>query len=219
MVSKPQLSGIRKICEFNNHIINMFSPITTLYTYFPLQFFIRIAIDLLIMAFGVFLAVKMYRSGKFDKLQRAACILLFIYGAIILLFTVLGRRSHDDYELNYNLELFSCYYRIFIECDRSILESILQNILMFIPIGAILPIIFSYKHRILIPIAISFGLSLLIETCQLVLKSGLFELDDLFNNTIGGMIGIILCLTVSYIYHKVLKNHRKEDSIESKANR
>lgn len=191
----------------------MFSPITTLYTYFPLQFFIRMIIDLLIMAFGVFLAVKMYRRGKFDKVQRAACIVLFIWSAMVLLFTVLGRRSHDDYTSNYNLQLFNCYRQIFVEHDQSMLESVLQNILMFIPIGFTLSVIF-IEHRFLIPFAVSFGLSLFIETCQLLLQSGLFELDDLFNNTIGGLIGIFLCLIVGFIYRKAQKNHRKEGNLD-----
>ncbi|MCH5303790.1 MAG: VanZ family protein [Ruminococcus sp.] len=161
----------------------------------------------------------MYRKRKFDKVQQAACIVLFMWGAIVLLFTVLGRRSHNDYELNYNLELFSCYRQIFVEYDKSMLKTALQNILMFVPIGFTLFIVFNNKHRVLISIAVSFGLSLFIEICQLFLKSGIFELDDLLNNTIGGLIGIILCLTVSLIYHKVRKNHRKEDSVVSEGNR
>ena len=182
----------------------MFSSLYTLYYYFPAIFFIRLTIDLLIMAFGIFLAVKLYRKGVFDKAQRAACIVLFVWGAIVLLFTVLGRRSYKTDEMIYNLELFSCYRRIFAEHDQPMLISVLQNIFMFVPIGFTLAVIFK-KHRIIIPTLISFGFSLCIEVCQLLLKSGFFELDDLFNNTLGAIIGIILYLICDLFYNKVSK--------------
>ena len=192
----------------------MFSSLYTLYYYFPVIFFIRLTVDLLIMAFGVFLAVKLYKKGIFDKAQRAACIVLFIWGAIVLLFTVLGRRSYKTDKMVYNLELFSCYRKIFIEHDQPMLISVLENILMFIPIGFTLSIIFK-KHHIIIPLLISFGLSLCIEVCQLLFKSGFFEFDDLFNNTLGAVIGIVLCLICRLVYKFI----RKEDTLATKNDR
>lgn len=194
----------------------MFSPITTLYTYFPLQFFICLTIDLSIMVLGVFLAIKLRKKRCFDKSQTVACIILFIWSAVILFLTVLGRRYHAGY-YTVNLKLFSSYQKIFVEHNRAILLSVIQNIVLFIPIGFTLSVVFN-KHRFIIPLAISFSLSLLIETCQLLLNSGYFELDDLFNNTFGGIIGIILCLIVSLILNNIQK-HRKEVSLESKDNR
>lgn len=190
----------------------MFSSLYTLYYYFPVIFFIRLTIDLLIMAFGVLLAVKLYKKGIFDRVQRAACIVLFIWGAIVLLFTVLGRRSNKTDEMVYNLELFSCYRRIFFERDHSMLISVFGNILMFVPIGFTLSVIFK-KHCVIIPLLISFGLSLCIEVCQLLLHSGTFEFDDLFNNSLGAVIGIILCLLCRSILKIIRKNHRKEDTL------
>ena len=192
----------------------MFSSLYTLYYYFPVIFFIRLTIDLLIMAFGVFLAVKLYRKGVFDKAQRTACIVLFVWGAIVLLFTVLGRRSYKTDEMIYNLELFSCYRRVFINHDQPMLISVLQNIFMFVPIGFTLAVIFK-KHRIIIPTLISFCLSLCIEVCQLFLKSGFFELDDLFNNTLGAFIGITLFLICRFSQ----KFFRKEDILAAENDR
>ena len=138
------------------------------------------------MAFGVFLAVRLYKKSIFDRAQRVACIALFVWVAIVMLFTVLGRRSNKTDEMVYNLELFRCYHKIFMEQDRSMLISVLENILMFVPIGFTLSGVFK-KHRVIIPMVLSFGLSLCIETCQLLLHSGVFELDDLFNNTLGAV--------------------------------
>ena len=195
----------------------MFSPITTLYTYFPIQFFICLTIDLAIMALGFFLAIRLYRKGLFDKLQAAACIILFIWSAVVLFLTVLGRRYHEGY-YTVNIELFSFYHKIMVENDHAILLSVIQNIVVFIPIGFTLSVVFKNKHRFIIPLAISLGLSLLIETSQLLLQSGYFELDDLFNNTLGGIIGIILFLIVSLINRNTQK-HRKEVPLETKDDR
>ena len=186
----------------------MFSSLYTLYYYFPVIFFIRLTIDLLIMAFGVLLAVRLYKKGIFDRAQRASCIVLFIWGAIVLLFTVLGRRSNKTDEMVYNLELFSCYSRIIIERDHSMLISVFENILMFVPIGFTLSVIFK-KHRVIIPSLISFGMSLCIEVCQLLLHSGTFEFDDLFNNMLGAVFGVILCLLFDSIFSKASKQTSK----------
>ena len=191
----------------------MFSPIYTLYTYFPLQFFICLFIDLSIMAIGMLLAVGLYKKGTFDKAQRVACIVLFIWAAIVLFLTVLGRRLNREGIDNYNLELFSCYRMIINHHDQTILSTTIQNIVMFIPIGFTLSAVFKKKHKLIIPIVISFILSLTIEVCQLLLKSGLFELDDLFNNTLGAFIGILLYLMIACI---IRKRTGKEDHIESK---
>ena len=183
----------------------MFSPITTLYTYFPLQFYICLTIDLLIVAFGVVFAIMMRRKGRFDKAQLAACIVLFVWAAFVLFLTVLGRRMHTDLTDNYNLELFSCYRHIFLEHSRSVLKTTLQNILMFIPVGFTLSAVFKNKHKVIIPLIISFAFSLMIEVSQLLLKSGFFELDDLFNNTLGALVGILIYLIISKIYRTVCK--------------
>lgn len=191
----------------------MFSPITTLYTYFPIQFFICLLIDLSIMAFGVILAVRLYRKGAFDKAQRTACIILFIWTAIVLFLTVLGRRFNKEGLNNYNMELFSCYRLIIHDHNQITLDTTIQNIVMFIPIGCTLSAVFKKKHKFIIPLAMSFGLSLLIEVSQLLLKSGLFELDDLFNNTLGAFMGILLYMMIACI---IRKRTGKEDHIESK---
>ncbi len=197
----------------------MFSPITTLYTYFPLQFIICTIIDLSIMALGVFLSVRLNIKGTFRKAQSVACIVLFVWGAVVLFMTVLGRRYHPHYYDNHDYELFSSYRAIFNEQNMTMLISVLQNILMFIPIGITLPIVLISKHKYVVSLLICFLFSLLIETCQLLLKSGYFELDDLFNNTLGGLIGIIICLICSSLYRMTHNNHRKEDILAAKNDR
>ena len=161
----------------------------------------------------MYLAVRLYKKGTFDKAQRIACIILFIWSAIVLFMTVLGRRTHDYYTDNYNFEWFHSYRQIIIDNDGKMLISVLQNIIMFIPIGLTLSMVFRRKHGFSVPLGISILFSLLIETCQLLLKSGLFELDDLFNNTLGALIGIITYLIFYGILNASIK--KKEEGIEA----
>lgn len=197
----------------------MFSPISTLYTDLRVEFFIRVTVDILLMALGLFFTVRLYKKGKLDKTQTVACGVLVVWGSFVLLLTVIGRRSHPDVVFVHNFELFSSYRQIIDERHTSLLISVIENILMFTPIGFTLSVVFRNKHRFIIPLAICFLLSLFIETCQLILNAGMFELDDLFNNTLGGLIGIIICMTISLIYRTIRKHHRKEDILASKDHR
>lgn len=195
----------------------MLSPITTVFFELPVLFVFRFTIDLAIMALGIFLAIRMRRKGRFDKGQFAACIILVIWSALVLFFTVLGRRSKPG-TYGFNLDLFSSNQGIFNNASSPMPSTVFLNILMFIPIGYALSVVFKNKHRFTLPIMILIGFSLLIETCQLMLQCGFFELDDLFNNTLGGLIGIVLCLIVDLIYRTICSN-RKEVPLESKDDR
>lgn len=66
------------------------------------------------------------------------------------------------------------------------------NIIMFVPMGYFLPIVTkrarNWWNVILFGVGISFGIELL----QYVTLLGMFDVDDLFNNTIGVVIGWII---------------------------
>ena len=65
------------------------------------------------------------------------------------------------------------------------------NVIGFIPFGFILPIISRRGRRWYNTFMLAFGLSLGIETTQLIFKVGSFDVDDLLLNTIGGILGYI----------------------------
>ena len=75
------------------------------------------------------------------------------------------------------------YYLFFMDSE------ILANVWLFIPLGAILYKLFHMWEMIALPVVIT----LLIETTQLILDIGAFELSDLIANTLGGVIGIMVC--------------------------
>lgn len=98
---------------------------------------------------------------------------------------------------------------IHIESTES-LKGIILNILLFIPFGYMLPCIFGKLQKVLWGVVlIGFVCSLLTEVVQLVTHLGWFDLDDLLNNTIGCVLGVIL--------YRVFLRERKVETTEETA--
>jgi glycopeptide antibiotics resistance protein len=66
------------------------------------------------------------------------------------------------------------------------------NIIGFIPLGILLPIVFVFLRRWWRLALFVFCISLSFETFQLLTGVGVFDVDDLILNTAGGMIGYVL---------------------------
>lgn len=71
------------------------------------------------------------------------------------------------------------------------LDNILLNILLFVPMGYLLPFTFE-RIRPWQIVAIAFATSAATEVIQLTLKIGWFEFDDILNNTMGGLVGLLM---------------------------
>ena len=70
-------------------------------------------------------------------------------------------------------------------------RQILLNILLTVPAGLLLPILYSrLKHPYLLAIATVLTLSLLTETFQYLTRLGFCETDDVINNVLGGLLGM-----------------------------
>ena len=82
-------------------------------------------------------------------------------------------------------------------------KDIIKNILLFIPFGITLGMIWNSWRVVLA----GFGFSLLVELSQLVFRIGWFELDDILNNTIGTALGF----AVAVLIRKAIKNHESQN--------
>lgn len=79
-----------------------------------------------------------------------------------------------------------------------IINNTLGNILIFLPLGIFLPLLFKRYSRFSKVIVASIVISFSIETLQLVLKIGQFDIDDVILNTLGSILGFLL--------FKIIKN-------------
>lgn len=69
----------------------------------------------------------------------------------------------------------------------------MENILMMIPLGILLYILWMPFRKIKWMLIAGFLISLLIECIQLITRLGKFETDDIINNVIGTWIGFVIC--------------------------
>ena len=132
------------------------------------------------------------RTGKKEKpvFRRAIpAVCLAVYLLAVLWYTVAGRKI--GYYSNH-FQLFWSY-REWFGGNRETGRQILANIAMFLPFGFLLAALGKKKQPIFLFFALSLLFSALIETAQLVLLRGFFELDDIFNNMTGGVLGALLC--------------------------
>ena len=80
--------------------------------------------------------------------------------------------------------------------------NIVGNIAAFVPFGASLPVI-NKKHKGFLSvflIGVLFTAS--IETAQLIMRVGSFDVDDMILNTTGVVIGFVLCKIMKFIYNR-----------------
>ena len=80
--------------------------------------------------------------------------------------------------------------------DHPLLYQIILNIILYIPMGYLLPFVWeklqSPKWVSWPVVGIGMLCSVLTEVTQLVFRIGLFELDDIMNNTLGCLIGYVI---------------------------
>jgi glycopeptide antibiotics resistance protein len=87
------------------------------------------------------------------------------------------------------------YYLSLREDFQTGLQNIGGNIVLFIPCGLLLPLVFPSLRTVRPLLLAVLSVSLLCESLQLLLAIGTFDVDDLMLNLAGGWIGY-LCLVV-----------------------
>lgn len=121
-----------------------------------------------------------------------------------------GRSDHEGYA--YNLIFFKEIKRFYKYREllgmKSFLLNIVGNVVCFMPFGFILPLISRRGGKWYNTFLLSFLFSFGIETLQLVWRVGSFDVDDMFLNTLGGILGYIGVVFVKYVWRK----HREKKS-------
>lgn len=142
-------------------------------------------------------------------------LIFWIYMGIMVYFLFLGERYANPYsEYHYNLILFQEIRRFIVYREHvgtvSFLVNILGNIFAFSPFGMLLPILSVRVCRWWKMLVLSFLATMCIECTQLVTRLGVFDVDDLFMNTLGGMIGYGLYYILQKIRKRIKEKRKKE---------
>lgn len=125
-----------------------------------------------------------------EKQRKTACLSMILYTFFVIYKTILSRKQRIN-EINLKL---GWSYKAFIHGEPGMFSQIYLNIMLFVPIGIFGGILFlnQKKKSWVLPVCLGVILTMAVEYIQLTLHCGMFELDDILNNTIGTIIGVLI---------------------------
>ena len=130
---------------------------------------------------------KIYQSWIFG-------MLLSLEITVIFAMTLYGRAIGTEREIH--LVPFASYIEAFQPDNIVPLLQIIMNILMFVPLGILLPLNFTCFEKSKSVILIALVISGAIESIQGILSIGVFDVDDILGNVSGAAIGILCYRTL-----------------------
>lgn len=160
-----------------------------LINYVPLEVYIG-----LLLFFCIGLVILLAWKGI--KAWRMILQLLFAeYVILLLCSTVIFRIVHQGREFDYTP--FWSYSK------QELWNENIMNVAVFVPIGVLLFFILktqmSQAKVFLMVFFVGLGLSVLIETLQLIFMKGFSEIDDVIHNTLGCLLGYSFCLIIKKV--------------------
>ena len=139
----------------------------------------------------------MENSKKKNLTKVLFCIYFFIL-VWILLFKM--SFSLDELYGHRNINLIPYYGSAYVN-GRLYMTEIINNILVFVPVGIYVSMI-KEDWSILKKISVSFFIILTVEIAQFILAVGATDITDLIGNTMGGIIGV----GIFHLFNMIFKN-------------
>lgn len=139
--------------------------------------------------------------------NKLTSLLLIIYSAVVFWIIVLKLIISFTYKGTRNINLIP-FREPLLYNGRIDYNEIFLNILIFIPLGLYVGILFK-KLNSAQKIFSFFTVSFTFEILQFILRIGAFDITDIINNTLGGIIGLILFKGLT----KVLGDARKAQKL------
>ncbi len=129
-----------------------------------------------------------------------------VYTLIVFWKTVFSRHTRDTVVVTD----FLWSYRAMLNGVPGMLSQIYLNIMLFVPLGMLTCSLLNGKRRCFWTAILGMILSTSIELMQLYFHRGTFELDDIFNNTIGTIIGALIAYGIGCLCAKQEKKNGKK---------
>ena len=134
--------------------------------------------------------------------RRGINVIFYLYIIVIFYFVLLSERYGRDtgYDTSHvNLVLFKEINRFWTYRHFLSTEAVVTNLFGNI-FGFKIPIVINKKKAFFRAVFATSFFSLVIETSQLIMKVGVFDVDDLLMNTVGGLIGYMIYRIVVAVY-------------------
>lgn len=175
--------------------------------HFPLIKLSLVALDKTVFYFLIFVVIRLIWLlcvRRRRSVKSEAGVWVFAFYIILILMLTTFRESYFPWQLqlHFNRPLSDANFVFMKETwkllyARSRVDFIYNsfgNILCFVPIGFLAPLVFSKKQSFLRVVLGGMLFSILIEVMQFFLATGVSDIDDVFFNTCGAIIGYVFFL-------------------------
>lgn len=157
----------------------------------------------LLCVLGVAAAYFLYRrkpgnDAAFPWGKAVTLVALAGYLAFLLYVTLLREVGGGPGQVN--LHLFLAWREAWNGFTLKLWLNVLLNIALFLPFGFLLPLLARPFQKWYLALGTGFGMSLAIETAQYLLGCGMFDVDDLFTNTLGTALGFSFAMLLLRLF-------------------
>lgn len=161
-----------------------------------------------LMGAGYFIVYKKLLRGKKSLAFRDMAMISFIAGYLLVVISITFLERNSFYG-EVNLHFLSSYRTAWNSFDVRSWQFLIFNIIMFVPLGILLPLSHNRFHKAAYTLAAGFVFTCLIELMQLITSRGIFELDDIFNNSLGTLVGYSMIMTFITLRKNQRSRYRK----------
>lgn len=177
--------------------------------FYYLERAVILAICCLPLAGGAILVaskIHQKRYGDTRKFPWGKALLLLALAAYLmaLCYITIIRGSISGWR-NINLHLFRAWREAWNSFSEKHWLNVLLNVGMFVPLGILLPLLSSKLRKWYLMLTAGFLTTLTIEIIQYIACKGLCDVDDLFANTLGAMLGYWLVMAVLNAWNREWK--------------
>ena len=167
--------------------------------------------DLVLLLILVTTGVRFLRDYLRTRSGWRIPFLIFLVGwGVALFYATLGDRSVEQ-GIRVEMELFHSYREVWNGGNPEIFRSNFMNMVLFYPGGLLLVLLLPQKwplwFRCILTVVLLVPISVWIETVQYRFAFGRCEIDDVFHNTAGALLGSVtpfLCIIPRRFYDKHL---------------
>lgn len=148
--------------------------------------FVAVAVLFMLIGYGI-IYKKLFKGQRRIDFKKVFWWFVLVFYLFVVISVTLFRQS--GFWNGHVISFFYSYKDAWITASETAWRNIILNILMFVPLGFLLPI---GKERFRVfwkTSLVGFLLTVVIESLQIILSLGLFEVADVLNNALGTMIG------------------------------
>ena len=163
---------------------------------------------ILVIIWAIYRIIVLIKSKEKNILREVTINIFFIYFLILIKLTIckmdmLKIRFQNKFYFNFIpfVETIKMFKDNLFGIGNAI-YNVIGNILLFVPLGFFIPLLFNKKNKISSILLYGFCTSLSIEVIQLITTNNFTDIDDVIFNTLGAVLGFCIYNIFYYIIKK-----------------